>query len=255
MSQHPFCLPHATFAILLGSFACCLLTATQAPAAQEEIAVYYNERPPYLVSEADGSVSGLTGTPAARAFHAAGVPFKWVLMPTNRQKQALMDTQLPGCAVGWFKNAERERFAKYTKPIYQDRPTVGLATTGNAIPERTPLTMVLANPQLRILVKDGYSYGPYIDQLLVGKRSGLVVTTMENVEMMRMIARGLADMMFAAEEEAAALLQQAGPSPQSFRILHFTDVPQGERRYIMCNKAVPNHVIQRLNAAIPPLGP
>lgn len=237
-----------------------LLTGTGAAiapsrAAPESIDVYYNERPPYLISEHDGSVSGLTGTPATAAFRAAGISTVWIRLPSNRQMKALQENRSAACAVGWFKNAERERFAKFSKPIYQDRPTVGLANADNTVPERMLLSTLLADKKLRILVKDGYSYGPYIDPLLRSAKSGQVSTTMENIEMTRMIALHRADMMFAAEEEASALLQQAGLNPLDFRVLRFADVPKGERRYILCSQSLPDQLMQRLNAAIPPLTP
>jgi polar amino acid transport system substrate-binding protein len=255
MSQQAFRLSRTMLCALLASAAGAGLAAFPARAAQESIDVYYNERPPYLVSERDGSVSGLTGTPATQAFRAAGISFVWIRMPSNRQMKELQENRSPACAVGWFKSAERERFAKFSKPIYQDRPTVGLANADSPIPEHEPLSALLANKKRRILVKDGYSYGPYIDRLLHSAKAGLMATTMENIEMTRMIALHRADMMFAAEEEASALLQQAGLNPLDFHILRFPDVPKGERRYILCSQSVPDQLMQRLNAAIPPLTP
>lgn len=232
------------------SAVCLLLAGTLY--ADEPIDLYYNERPPYLVSAPDGSVSGLTATPAAEAFRDAGIAFQWIRLPTNRQLALLKDNHRPACAVGWFQNAERERFAKFTKPIYQDKPTVGMASGDFATPEKLSLTDLLNRHDVRVLIKDGYSYGPYIDNLLAAHRANLIVTPLDNIDMARMISARRADFMFVAEEEASSLLQQAGLNPLTFKVLRFTDMPMGEYRHIMCSKLVPDEVIQRLNAAIRP---
>lgn len=232
-------------------WAVCLLLAGPLH-AEEPIDLYYNERPPYLVSALDGSVSGLTATPAAEAFRDAGIAFQWIRLPTNRQLALLKDNHRPACAVGWFRNAERERFAKFTKPIYQDKPTVGMASGDLAIPDKLSLTELLSRHDVRVLVKDGYSYGPYIDNLLAAHRGNVVVTPLDNIDMARMISARRADFMFVAEEEASSLLQMAGLNPLNFKVLRFTDMPMGEYRHIMCDKLVPDEVIQRLSAAIRP---
>lgn len=54
-----------------------LLSLAATCRAAEPITLLYNERPPYLVTEADGAVSGLTATPATRALRAAGLDFVW----------------------------------------------------------------------------------------------------------------------------------------------------------------------------------
>lgn len=229
----------------------CLLNPVLVP-AQEAITLYFNERPPYLVSAPDGSASGLTATPAANAFKAAGIPFKWAKLPTNRQLALIRNGEGANCAVGWFMNAEREQYAKFTKPIYRDKPTVILAHDGFAYREGSTFPQVLAMADLRVLVKDKFSYGPYIDGLLASLKPIIVSTANENAQMVQMIQAHRADLMFLAEEEAAYLVEQAGFNLRDFRLIRFPDMPAGERRYIMCSKHVPDEVISKLNRAISP---
>ena len=59
------------------------------------------------------------------------------------------------CAVGWFKNSEREAFAKFSKPIYQDEPQVVLTAIENhKIKSTDTVESVLANHDLNLLVKN-----------------------------------------------------------------------------------------------------
>lgn len=214
------------------------------------ITVAYNERPPYLVSNPDGTVSGLTATPVANAFHQAQIPFVWEKNPTNRQLQILKESGGMYCAVGWFKNPAREKFAKFTKAVYRDKPSIVIANLNFSAPPDTSLAEILTRPDVHVLVKDQYSYGPYVDGLFARLKPALVQTTAENINMIRMIKVGRADFMLASEEEASYFVEQAGFSVKDFQLLKFKDMPAGEKRYLMCSKDVPDELINQLNKAI-----
>lgn len=218
--------------------------------AQEKITVNYNERPPYLVPAADGSATGLTGTPAANAFKAAGVPITWVKIPTNRQIALVKETSGMNCAIGWFKNPEREQFAKFTKAIYRDKPAIVLANSAFAIKEGAKLEEVLAIKGVRVLVKENFSYGPFIDGLLAKLKPTITVSNGTSTQMLQLINAHSVDFMFVSEEEANYLVEQAGLNMKNFRQVKFPDMPNGDKRYIMCSKQVPDDVITKLNKAI-----
>lgn len=223
---------------------------TPAGTGAEAVELYYFERPPYVTLRPGGSpeVGGLTATPAAQAFKAAGIAFRWVELPTMRQLVTLKDQARPACAVGWFRNPEREQQFKFTRAIYRDRATVGIARS-----EFTPATTLaetLRQPRLQVLVKDGFSYGAMIDGLLTSTRVDRVVTSADNVSMVHMVEALRAQFMFAAEEEATYLVEQARLPAGRLKLLHFGDLPPGERRHILCSKATPDELIERLNRAI-----
>lgn len=226
-----------------------LLALVQA-SAQGQITLYYNERPPYLVTQAGGVVIGLTAQPTANAFKKAGIPFVWRKMPATRQLLSLQGNSAEDCAVGWYKTAEREKFAKYTKPIYQDKPTVALARNEVAVREGERLNTLLSKPKLRVLLKDNYSYGAYIDALLARLPQPVLATVVENTTMVRMLRMGRADLMFMAEEEVSEFSAYLGRGPDELKLLRFPDIPRSEKRYILCSKKVPDEIISRLNQEI-----
>lgn len=238
---------------LRAAVAAALLAVGAGAPAAEPVELYYFDRPPYVARRGGGGsdeVSGLTASPAAQAFRAAGIAFRWVELPTVRQLVTLKDSARPACAVGWFRNAEREQQFKYTRAIYRDRPTVGIARAEFVPAGPTLAETLLRRPGLRVLVKDGFSYGPLIDGLLAASRIERVVTSAESVAMVRMVAGERAQLMFASEEEAAVLVDTAGLPAGQLKILAFADVPPGERRHILCSKAMPDELIERLNRAI-----
>jgi polar amino acid transport system substrate-binding protein len=227
------------------------LCAAAAPAcADEALTIYYNERPPYLMTAADGSVAGLTATPAARAVQLAGLQLRWSKLPTNRQLAVVKDNKEAACAIGWFRNAEREAFAKFSQPLYQDRPTVALAR-GGFQRQAERLADELREHRPMVLLKDGFSYGPFIDGLMKQLHPPSMSTTVENSQMVRMIAAQRADFMYVSEEEAGYLIDQAGLAAGDVKIVRFADMPAGERRHLMCTRLVPDEWMARINRALP----
>jgi uncharacterized protein (TIGR02285 family) len=220
------------------------------PTTDNSITLHYNERPPYLVTT-DSGVGGLTGDPATMIFERSNIPYKWVQTPSKRQIYLLEQNRGKDCAVGWFKNVEREKFAKYTLPIYQDMPQVALARAdNNNIPIDNTVDDIFSKTKLNLLVKDGYSYGDFLDGKIKEHNPTRTVTTVENSEMLKMVYARHADYFFIAPEEANGLITSSDFDLQDFKFVHFRDIPSGEQRYILCSKQVEESIIERLNAAI-----
>lgn len=230
-----------------------LLAATLTATAQNNpfITLHYNERAPYLQTLDNGDIAGLTATPAEQALRRAGIAFKWEKTPSNRQIQILEKNASADCMVGWFKNSQRELIGNFSLPLYQDKPTIGLALFSNInIDSGSGLAQVLQNRELRLLVKDGYSYGEHIDALIDELKPRRIKTTVENINMLRMVALDRADYFFIAEEEASELIRQSEFEPGDFKYIHFSDSPDGGQRHLWCSKQVPQHSLDRINRAI-----
>lgn len=218
--------------------------------ADETIIATYHDRPPYLLQGADGAPVGLTGTPAAHAFRQAGVAVTWRIAPTNRQLAMVKDPQQRSCAVGWFRNPERERFARFTKPIYRDKEWVLLAHAGYTPPDDATLEQLLQSSATRILVKDNFSYGTEIDAMIARGKPTIAVTAGSQEQMLQSVSAGMVDFLFVSEEEGGYLVARNGGRGASLRLLRPRGMPRGAERHIMCGKAVPESVIERLNKAI-----
>lgn len=229
---------------------CLLAGLSAAPSAHAQVVLLYNERPPYLVTQ-DGALTGLTGSAAVAAFKAANIPFTTQLVPSIRQLVRIRNNTGADCAVGWFKTEERMSYAKFTKPIYQDHPQIALTAAGaGKLTDAESLESALSNQDISLLVKQGYSYGTTIDELIAKLHPKLIAVSGENTQMLRMIRAGRADYMFAAPEEADGLITASGINPAEIRKVSFSDAPHGEYRYILCSRNVSDEVIERLNRVI-----
>lgn len=225
-------------------------TAPPTPSNAQRITLHFNERPPYLIATESG-VRGLTGDPTTLIFEKSGIPFEWKQTPSKRQIYLLQQNSGQDCLVGWFKNAEREQFARYTLPVYQDLPQYALARSDNSgIDSGHTVADVFSDPRLTLLVKDGYSYGDYLDTKISTHDPTRTVTTDENSGMLKMVYAGHADYFFIAPEEAEGLLKSSEFDAQDFKTVRFTDIASGEKRYILCSMQVDEAIIEQLNTAI-----
>lgn len=221
-----------------------------AAATAQTVTLHYHPRPPY-VSMVDGVLTGLTGAPALAAFQSTGAPFVVLETPASRFLLALEKNAGLDCGIGWFKNPAREAIGKFTKPIYQGRPLGALTLASNdRLRTGEPVESVLADDSLVLLVKQSYSYGAVLDAMLDKFQPRREKTTGESVQMVQMLAAKRADYMFSAPEEAYVSIEAAGLAPAVFKLVALKNMPEGERRHILCSKNVPDDFIAKLNAAI-----
>lgn len=229
--------------------AAALLLASPISSADPLIHVAYSERPPYMMSLEDGTPGGLTGAPAAAAFKAAHIPVQWHKVPTNRQLWMVKDHAGMSCAIGWFATAERQQYAKFTKPIYRDRTWVALSNASFAARNIASLDELAHHSDARVLIKDNYSYGG-LDDFMKQWQPVTAISTASTIKMVQSVSKGVVDLMFVSEDEGNYIVKQLGEQMPNLRLLQFKDMPRGLERHIMCGKNVPDEVIARLNKAI-----
>jgi polar amino acid transport system substrate-binding protein len=226
-----------------------LSTSSKKP-VEEDIIIHFHERRPFYLGYKD-EVHGVVADQIGRAFNYADIPYQWLETPAKRQLDIIKKNQDSSCAAGWFKTAEREKFAQYSMPVYQDKPFVAIVRADNDLLNETEqLERVLKERRLLLLIKSGYSYGDYIDLRLNNIKPRLITTTGDNQNMLKMIQSHRADYCFMTEEEAQDLLLFSGLQRSDFKLVYFSDIPPGNKRYIICTKMVAKDVMARLNGAI-----
>lgn len=220
------------------------------PSPDDTIVLYYHERRPYYVTTPN-QVHGLIADRLNWVFKDAGIPYVWRKAPAKRQLEIIRSNAQCACAVGWFKTPAREAFGNFTLPIYMDNPTIAIARSDNdQIRSGDPLARTLSNYRLRLLRKDGYSYGQVIDDGIRQYAPRQIVTTAENLSMVKMIHTHRADYFFISKEEAQDLILCSGLPEKDFKAIYFYDMPQGNKRYLICSRKIEETTLLRLNRAI-----
>lgn len=216
----------------------------------ENIVLTYHERPPYYVISDTLQLTGLCGKPAAEAFRISGLPHTIQLMPHLRAFQHIKDNAGRICDIGWFKTDTRQAFARFSQPIYRDRPTRILARSDNALfKQGFRLEDILSRKDITLLLRSGYSYGTLIDEALVRLRPVSLITVGDARTMLEMVINNKADYFFVSQEEGEHLIVSSS-LPKELRLYEIVDLPPGNFRHIMCSKSVSVHEIEALNQAI-----
>ena len=216
----------------------------------DTIVVYYHERRPYYVTTPN-QVHGLIADRVNWVFKDAGINYVWRKTPAKRQLEIIRSNEKLACAVGWFKTPERDAFGNFTLPIYLDTPTMAIARADNdQINSGGLLARTLSNRRLRLLRKDGYSYGRFIDDGIKEYAPREIVTTAENLSMVKMIHTHRADYFFISKEEAEDVILCSDLPRKDFKVVRFSDMPQGNKRYLICSRKIEEITLLRLNRAI-----
>lgn len=219
--------------------------------ALPEVQLHFQERPPYYQSQAGRPPRGLVLAPLQQALRVSQLPHRYEVTPALRQLDLIERGELAACGIGWFHSPERAAKGRFSKPLYQDRPLVMLLSRRLNWTHPRAMAEALADTRARLLVKTGYSYGTDFDKLLRARPQAPLAVTGEMVVATRMIAGNRADWTPMAPEEAEF---EVAANPD-LRLLAFSDAPPGNRRYLYCNKAVPEAWLAHLDAALPPLPP
>lgn len=225
----------------------------EAGAAAAPIFVHYQERPPYSETRADGVVQGLVATPTALAFERAGIAYRWMLTPSQRQLALIQNGTSAHCGVGWFRNPSREAVGKFSAALYRDQPLGALVRLGAGWQPGMSFEDALTSPKLRLLVKDGYSFGLRVDALIASRAARKVATSGEPSQLVSMLLADRADWMLVAPEEAEVILKQGPDQARRLMLVPLNDMEAGLERHLYCSPAVPDAVLAKLNAALPPL--
>lgn len=227
-----------------------LFACAQALAHQEPIVLYFQERPPFMMREGNGTVSGTLVHIALQAFAKADVAYELREASLERQFHEIKANTRRVCSLGRFATAERRKFAKFSKSLAQDAPLVGVAQSDFRPAPGTTVAAVLAKPEVRVLIKDNTVQGPYLQAQLGHMRAKAVRTSAEFPQMLVMLRSGRADILFMPKEEAEYYASHAGYAKGEFNIITFPDMPPGEHRHLMCSMKVDDATIAKLNAAL-----
>ncbi|SMC16073.1 conserved hypothetical protein [Andreprevotia lacus DSM 23236] len=214
--------------------------------------VIFARRPPLYYAEegADGAVQtrGVVYERVRAAFAAAAIPVRFVEQPTKRVVASVRDDSQPLCAMGWFKTPEREGFARFSAPIYQDKPWV--VVTRKAMHPRLQtyktLAALLRDGHLVPSILDGISHGNYIDGLLAKAR--IERATIDPIQNLRKIEASHGDYTILPSDVFD--FYRAQNPATTLVALVYRDVEPGEKLYLMCSKSTPDTLIEQFNIAL-----
>ena len=172
--------------------------------------------------------------------------------PPNRIILEIKKTENFYCSIGWFKNPDRENFAKFSLPIYQNKPVVILTNKKQRhlfSPYKT-LKEVFSDKSLIMATMSAFSYGTFIDKLMKDDFPKTHEISSKQELLPTLIMSGRVAYMLIAPEEIEALVRSPGLNPADFVSVTMSDIPTGNKRYLMFSKGVSDGIIERINLSV-----
>ncbi len=228
-----------------------ILPAIPAHASEKTLTILAFHRPPYYILENNRPAGGILVEITRKALVMADIPHVFAEAPPKRILNIIENAREYACSVGWFKTGERERFARFSDPIYVGQP-MGAAMRPELVktlPE-PPTIAGLMQQKLRMGLRGGFSYGEWLDARLTGHQGVTDLSVTENEQLLEMIARDRIDYTLIDPEEYAWLISRHKEFHSDTTFVALRDIPPEVPRYLMCSRCVPPEVISRINAAL-----
>jgi len=225
------------------------LAQTGQPA--DAVALLVFERPPYYKPDGHGGYEGLVASPTAQALKRAGIPYTWRPMQPNGHLRTVEANRERVCAVGWFRNEAREKYALFTAPVHQDAPLSVLARADNgAVLRHTSLQELIGDNALRLGVKLGYAFGAEIDAMIREKNPPRSTVSQDDIGLARMLLGNRFDYMLTGQGEADTIIGSFGDAGEDLVAITMADAPPGNTRHLACSASVGAATIERIDAAL-----
>lgn len=219
--------------------------------AVDPITLHFYDRRPFQYMAEDSSPAGSIVDMERQVFKNAGIPVTWVMTPVNRIMRVLQDNRGMDCSAAWARTPERELFAKFTIPVVDATHLVGLVRSDLKATEGSKAKDVFALPSVQLLLKQGLTYGDYLDGLIADIPSNRKVFVSDDMSsMVRMLTMGTGNIVLTSLDEAQMYVSQTVTKPIGIRVLKFPDVPALGPRSIICSRNVSDDVMKKLNVAI-----
>lgn len=212
----------------------------------------FRDKPPYSYI-GNGVQKGFLLERTQKILFRAKIESKFVLLPTKRLFQEIRNNTVPVCSFGWYKIPEREKFARFSLPIHQDRPHVVLAGPNSVIElhRHKTLKSVMADPALVLAVIDAVSYGPELDAMIATFSGKVDRALLTPLQVAKKVAGKRADLMFIDQDDYEYLMETNAEFKSAGMVrISYPDMPYGLKRYILCSQKVSEDVMRKINAAI-----
>lgn len=240
--------------ILLGSQAILAKEKVSKPIESLEFSV--PSKPPFYHLEGK-EVNGFIVSIVKCLFQANAIKPEFNLLPLKRILRKLQSDP-DHCSIGWFRTKEREDFADFSKPIWQDRAALVLTQKEKKklIQKKHPsFSSLIADSNFKMLRPAGVSYGQNVDDL-IGKNSKNISTITGSFrQIIKMLAFNRADYTLVHPPEwyyysKSINKQENLAAPHDVSIIAYKDLNKEIHRHIICNKKTQKNTIKRINILI-----
>ncbi len=231
----------------------------------EPINLNYQPRVPFFIEDKKEKypIDGIIFNIIKDIFNGLNINYKFVNVPVIRTMQMIQENKVKVCYPLGLRNAEREKLALISLPIYKDKNMIIVYnSSNNLIKSYSSLSDMLDDKNITLLLKLGYSYGKNIDNQFLEKLNfknndarmkppkNIHQTSDDNIGMLNQILNKKSDYMLIAKNEVEDLIANNEVFKKYLKYFEFKDLPAGEYRHLICSKKVGEDAMSKINLKI-----
>lgn len=231
----------------------------------EAINLNYQPRVPFFIEDKKEKypIDGVIFHIIQNIFNGLNINYKFVNVPVIRTMQMIQENKVKVCYPLGLRNAEREKFALISLPIYKDKNMIIVYNSNNSlIKNYNSFIDMLSDKNITLLLKIGYSYGKVIDNIFLDKLNfknndarmkppkNIHQTSDDNIGMLNQILNKKSDYMLIAKNEVEDLISTNEVYKKYLKYFEYKDLPEGEYRQLICSKKVGEEVMNKINKKI-----
>ncbi|WP_320007748.1 transporter substrate-binding domain-containing protein [Maridesulfovibrio sp.] len=215
------------------------------------LTIGYIELPPYYFTDAQHKPAGFLIDLTQKIMDRAGHECCYKSMPSNRILHTIQK-ESSFVSIGWFKTNERLEYAKFSQPIYENKPIVVLIRRDNydRFQNLDTLQEILEQHKFKTGLIAGHSMGEYVDNLLGKYPQAAHKLSGTTIQLVRMLHSNHIDFCLLAPKEIATIIEQSNLDKNDFYSMPMADISTGNKRYLMFSQDIPDKTIKKINKAI-----
>lgn len=249
------------YLILLNIF---LLPLNNASPLEKELILHYQNRPPYFIDSSQGKlIDGILYKNIEKVMKQAKIKYTYDRVPFARSLYQIKEGKENICVTYAYKTQERQKYAVYTEPIYKDEKiAIAIRKGDSRFQNYTTLKEIMKNSSLVPMIRIGYSYGDYIDELILNfknyKADDFNTRNQEKIKdtskdpeyILTSVASKEIDYSFWPKNELSFLIKQSPNLKNELETKDLRDVQTAQYRHLLCSKSVNSEDIEKINKAI-----
>jgi polar amino acid transport system substrate-binding protein len=226
-----------------------VLTGASLASAENHVSILYINYPPYYVNEGD-EPKGVLISKVKNLMEKAEFKADFSCYPSKRILDAIRHGEKVA-SIGWFKTKERESYARFSLPIYTNKAVgvFALDEVGKKLSVFSSLKSIMESRQFKLGLISGHSEGKYIDELVTLHPAQVSMVNGCQVQLLKMLKARRFDFILLPPEEVDTLTKEAR-FDKKYVLLEMDDIPEGNKRYIIYSKSIPQELIDKVNDAI-----
>lgn len=209
--------------------------------------ILYEVKEPYIYIK-DGKITGYSLPTILNALKDSNIRYTLIEKSFEEQLAQIKENQKEVCAIGWNKRYVYEKFTKYTKAIYQDKPYGIITQKKRKIEQKTNIADIIKQRKYRVLVKKDFPYSQELTNILK-QLPKKIVNTPKDYNIVTLIAKKKGDIAFMQYEDAMVFLQRHKYRSR-VKFVELSGMQNGKKKYLACSSKVTNQTILKINNQI-----